>query len=140
MNTKQKAKRKQVSFNQVYKLACTDSKFLNALLKNRDKALRDRRIALSKPARKRLDDVLDAHVNVKGGDLLQYLNKFYHDVMADARPLPPPPPPPWDIVSQPGSWEDLKGLIRIENRKLTKELIKKLKPGPEKPMGPDEKL
>ncbi len=142
MNKKQKSRSKQISFNELYRMACTDSKFLNALLKNKDQALRNRRITLSKTAKEKLDRVFDAQLDIKGKELLQYLNKLYHDVFAGTKPpMPPPPPPPWGIILHPhGPWDDLLDLIKIENRKMTKELINKLQPGPEKITVPNEEF
>jgi hypothetical protein len=139
MKREKKSQNKRVGIKDVYVLACTDRKFLKALLKNADKALDAYKIKLSKSARQELVTMLDAQLDIKGRDLVSYLNKFYSSAHKGIR-LPPPPPPPWEVIVPPGkrSWDELTELIRVENRKLLQELMEKLPGGPEKPEEPGE--
>jgi hypothetical protein len=89
---------KRTNLNEVYKLACTDEKFLNALLKNPDKALRQVRLELTPSDMKSMKNMLKGKLDIKGEDVLKYLNSLY-DMALQKKGLPPPPPPPWDVLS-----------------------------------------
>jgi len=91
-------KSKRADINDVYKLACTDEKFLDALLTNADSALEKVRLNLPEPDRKKLKEMLEEKMTVTGGDLMKYTHSFYNSLMKSTNP--PPPPPPWRIELQ----------------------------------------
>ena len=83
----------------VYARACTDRKFLNALLKNPDQAIEKAAIRVSKGDRANLAKLLGTKVEMNLSDLLKYLNKFYVNSIEKGT-IPPPPPPPWDPLKK----------------------------------------
>jgi hypothetical protein len=87
---------KRTSLNEVYKLACTDEKFLNTLLKNPEEALRQVRLELTSEDMESMKKMLKGNLDVKGEELLKYLNSLYSMALLN-KGLPPPPPPPWDL-------------------------------------------
>jgi len=105
MKRKQSSKTKKARIHDVYNLAYTNKKFLNALLKDSDKALARFHIMLGDADRKSLRKILNKKINIKSDELMKYLNRFYDNVMRDKEP-PPPPPPPWE--------EDL--LLRVKTK------------------------
>ncbi len=98
MERKQSLKTKTASIDDVYKLACTDKKFLNALLKNTGKALEQAHLKLSEAERISLTKTLTTKITIKGDELLKFLNRFCTKEIRDKVP-PPPPPPPWRLIA-----------------------------------------
>lgn len=84
----------KVTLKQVHRRASRDKRFLNALMRNPNKALKSAKLALSASDMNKLKTLLKKASRVQTkelGEFLQYVDRIGKDIA-------PPPPWPWPIM------------------------------------------